>query len=145
MRSLPAIALFLLSTALPAAELADNEVMIKLMNDYGLSLQLLDARSEKQRTAPLAGATVVGAATRARRGVVLIVGDRDDQALAIAEALEKRDDGVRAYVAAGGLAAYEAARDAYLSAPVEDTSSYGFVIPRDTCQPGEPAHVFEAQ
>jgi hypothetical protein len=145
MKSLLTALLLMSAATLHAAELADNEVMLKLMNDYGLSLQLLDARSEKQRTAPLAGAAVYGAATRARRGVVLIVGDRDDQALAIAEALEKRDDGVRAYAAAGGLAAYEATRDAYLSAPVEDTSSYGFVIPRDTCQPGEPAHVFEAQ
>jgi hypothetical protein len=145
MKSLLTALLLMSAATLHAAELADNEVMLKLMNDYGLSLQLLDARSEKQRTAPLAGAVVYGAATRARRGVVLIVGDRDDQALAIAEALEKRDDGVRAYAAAGGLAAYEATRDTYLSAPVEDTSSYGFVIPRDTCQPGEPAHVFEAQ
>lgn len=145
MKSLLTALLLMSFATLHAAELADNEVMLKLMNDYGLSLQLLDARSEQQRTAPLAGAVVYGAATRARRGVVLIVGDRDDQALAIAGALEKRDDGVRAYAAAGGLAAYEAARDAYLSAPVEDTSSYGFVIPRDTCQPGEPAHVFEAQ
>lgn len=136
--------LLLLSTSVPAAELADNTIMIKLMDDYGLRLQLIDARVTTQGTA-LAGATVYRPTTRGRPGVALVIGDNDEQALAIAAALEKRDAGVRAYAAAGGAPAYEAARDAYINAPVEDTSSYGFVIPRDTCQPGEPAHVFEAQ
>lgn len=136
--------LLLLSTSVPAAELADNTIMIKLMDDYGLRLQLIDARVTTQGAA-LAGATVYRPTTRARPGAALVIGDNDEQALAIAAALEKRDAGVRAYAAAGGAPAYEAARDAYLNAPEEDTSSYGFVIPRDTCQPGEPAHVFEAQ
>jgi hypothetical protein len=140
-----AIAALLLSSSLHAAELADNALMIKLMDDYGLHLQLIDARRAAQESTPLAGAVVYRATTRARPGYVLVIGDSDDQALAVAAALEKRDSGVRTFVATGGAAAYEAARDTYLNAPVEDASSYGFVIPRDTCQPGEPAHVFEAQ
>jgi hypothetical protein len=138
--------MLLLIPTLHAAELANAETMGELLDNYGPRLRLVDARDNALRSKePLAGAIVYSATTRVSAGIALVVGNDDAGALAAAAALEKRDTGVRAYAAQGGTNAYKAAHATYLGAPVEDLSAHGFVIPRDTCQTGEPAHVFEAK
>lgn len=144
----PLLLLLMLLTISPlhAAELADAETMAELLDNYGPRLRLVDARDSALRDKePLEGAIVYSATTRVSAGIALVVGNDDAGAMAAAAALEKRDAGVRAYAAKGGTIAYKAAHAAYLGAPVEDHSAHGFVIPRDTCQPGEPAQVFEAK
>ena len=138
--------MLLLIPTLHAAELANAETMVKLLDNYGPRLRLVDARDSTLRgKEPLAGAITYSATTRISAGVALVGGNDDASALAAAAALEKRDTSLRAYAAQGGTNAYKAAHAAYLGAPVDDFSAHGFVIPRDTCQPGEPAHVFEAK
>ncbi len=72
---------------------------------------------------------------------VVVIADRDQDALAIAKVLEKRHPGKPIIAVKGGLATWKSASLALLAAAGMDAANsapLGFVIPSNTCEHGKP-------
>lgn len=106
---------------------------------------LVDARELSERSRqPIPGALDSGAELTLS-GPVLIIGSDPESARRIAQELETRLPGLTAYVPAGGIDDLRALRPELGGmAPSGELGAMPgtFTIPRDTCQPGQPAHVF---
>lgn len=106
---------------------------------------LVDARELSERSRqPIPGALDPGSGLTLS-GPVLILGSDPESARRVARELEQRIPGLTAYVPAGGVEDLRALRPELGGvAPAGELGAMPgtFTIPRDTCQPGQPAHVF---
>lgn len=72
---------------------------------------------------------------------VIVVADRDQDALGIARALERKHPGKPIFAVKGGVATWKAVRLSLLAAAGMDAAMSGpvtFVIPSNTCEQGKP-------
>lgn len=143
------IRLVLFVVALLAGGLAVAQVVVM---DKGQLVDALTSRSpccvidgrssERRKQEPLADALawradliIVPTAT------VVVLADRDQDALAIGRALEKKHPGKPVIVVKGGLPTWKSANLALMAAAGFDSASgapLGFVIPSNTCEQGKP-------
>lgn len=140
------IALTLGMAEAPAETLLDTQA---IASAQGIAAwPLVDGRDLAERSRqPIPGALDPGAAV-ALSGPVLVIGSDPESARRAALELEQRLPGLTAYVPAGGLDDLRSVRPELGSlAPQEAAGAMPgtFTIPRDTCQPGQPAHVFTDQ
>lgn len=107
---------------------------------------VIDARSAQHRqAAALPGALTYSAKLRiAPTSVVVVLADSDDRALAVARLLVK-SSAHDVYAVKGGMPAWQSVLARLEAEAAKPGSKFGFVIPLDTCQQGEPLQVFEAQ
>lgn len=97
--------------------------------------QLLDARSaETQRAAPIAFSTAYRVTPQVGKGLVLIVADDDATAEKIAQSIPATGDRT-VYAVQGGS---EAWRRVIANTPATPSVSGSFVIPKNTCEQGNP-------
>lgn len=112
---------------------------------------VVDARSEdSQRKHPLADAV------RYRSGLqivptaaVIVVADRDQEAMNIGAALAKQHPGKVIYAVKGGVAAWESVlkslRGVSSSKAPGAASGISFVIPHNTCETGTPLQILQSK
>lgn len=112
---------------------------------------VIDARSEaRQRQHPLADAL------RYRPGLsiiptasIIVVADRDQDALAVGEALAQKHPGKAIYAVKGGVAAWESVRKSLsrVSSSQAPGAAPGisFVIPHNTCETGTPLQILKSK
>lgn len=107
---------------------------------------VIDARSAQRRqAAALPGALPYSAKLRiAPTSAVVVLADSDDRALAVARLLA-RSSAHDVYAVKGGLPAWQSVLTRLQAEAAKPGSKFGFVIPLDTCQQGEPLQVFEAR
>jgi hypothetical protein len=78
---------------------------------------------------------------------VVVIADRDQDALAIARALGRRHPGKPILAVQGGLATWRAVSLALVAAPDPNAAAsggrYSFVIPANTCEQGKPLQVLQ--
>ena len=110
---------------------------IKQEADY----QLLDARSAGARQlAPLAFSKRYEKDMQIDRGMVFVVADSDEEALAVARSIPAATDR-RVFAVKGGADAWKSAQSE-LPSVIAPT---GFVVPKGTCDLGKPALTFDAE
>lgn len=132
--------LLLVLLFLPALSWAGNEVLldetqlsalIAKENDY----QLLDARNtEAQRSKPIAFSTTYRFNTPISNGLVMLVADDDKSAIEIAQSISASINR-RVYAIQGGSEVWQKVMS---NAPPSKSVSGSFVIPKNTCEQGNP-------
>jgi hypothetical protein len=118
-----------------AEEVLLDEAALTAKLDKTSDYQLLDARNaEAQRLAPIAYATRYRINTPIKKGLVLVVADKDASAVEIATSIPA-DIGRSVYAVKGGAEAWKRV-STQTAAPTSVSGS--FVIPMNTCEQGKP-------
>lgn len=112
---------------------------------------VIDARSEDQQLkSPLADALryrpdlhIIPTAS------VIVVADRDEEAVTVGEALARQHPGKTIYAVKGGITTWEAVRKSLekvsASQAPKASSGISFVIPHNTCETGAPLQVLTSK
>jgi hypothetical protein len=139
-RALAPIAWFLLLPPAPAwgADVALKERdQIAFLLSANMPCCVIDARAEKaRRQEPLPEALVYRKGLRiSPTGPVVVIADSDARALGVGRAIARSSGASQVVAVKGGAATWLAAKSSVAGSPGWVSS---FVIPRDTCQQGEP-------
>jgi hypothetical protein len=103
---------------------------------------VVDGRDLAERSQQaIAGALPFDAELRLDAAHVLVLAEDDAAARVLARVVEARFPGTTAVAVAGGAPTLRGVRRAAAAAFV-DGMPRNFTIPSDTCQPGEPLHIF---
>lgn len=142
MRGLPGLLLWMAVTVAEAAALVDGEGVAR--RGDAAKAPIVDARDISERSLfPVPGALGYEPGLRIAEKVIVVIGDRDEEALAAARALEQRHPGLTALALKGGYETLRGLRPAARLPPrVEGAMPSNFTIPSDTCQTGAALHTF---
>lgn len=144
------VALGLAGTAHAQAVLHDEVELTQLLQSNPPCC-VIDARSEvQQRKAPLSDAL------RYRPGLqiiptasVVVVADRDQDALRVGAALARQHPGKTIYAVKGGVASWEFVRKALENVTSSQApgapNGISFVIPHNTCETGTPLQILNSK
>lgn len=138
------------TSALAAARLLAADELIRALKSAPPCC-VVDARSaDQQRKHPLAEALPYRAdMTIIPTASVIVVADRDQDALAIAKALAKKHPGKVIYAVKGGVAAWasvlKSLSDSAASAAPGAPAGINFVIPHNTCETGQPLQILRSK
>ena len=107
---------------------------------------VIDARSARQRTvATIEGALPYSKDLRIRpTSTVVVVADDDARSLAVAKALA-RTSGHDVHALRGGLAGWQSVERQLQAKAGAPGGSLSFVIPRNTCEQGEPLQILQSK
>lgn len=113
---------------------------------------VVDGRSaDNQRKQPLADAVRYRAGLQiVPTAAVIVVADRDQEAMNIGAALAKQHPGKVIYAVKGGVVAWESALKSLTSmssskVPGAPPSGISFVIPHNTCETGTPLQILQSK
>lgn len=138
---------------------APAQAAVTLLDEAGLTLELqsnppccvIDARSEdSQRQHPLTDALRYRPNLQiVPTAAIVVVADRDQEALRIAALLLKAHPGKTIYAVKGGVSVWESVLKAQITAqssrvPAE-RSGISFVIPHNTCEVGTPLQILQGK
>ncbi|MBU0501187.1 MAG: hypothetical protein KJ558_08775 [Gammaproteobacteria bacterium] len=139
--------LVILWLALAISPLAQADVSLKTPTALGPVIAmapgvlLVDARGlDAVRQQPLQGATPYVPGMKRIPGMVVVVADNDEQAMAVATALAQ-PDGQAVYALSGGPVAWQEILDERKKSP--SAVPFNFVIPHNTCQQGKPLQEYK--
>lgn len=148
--SVRALCLASLLAAAGGAAVAAKGILVKeaqLVSVLSASPQccVVDARATAREPA-IEGALPYSKGLRIRpTSTVVVVADDDSRALSVARALA-RSSGHDVHALSGGHAAWRAVeRELQKAQAGAPGTSYTFVIPRDTCQQGEPLQILQSK
>ncbi len=134
-------AILLLLAPFAAAETpVDGEALKKLGG--AAHWTVVDARELSERSRePIPGAIDYGPGLRVE-GRVLVIASADSLAVRAARSIESRLRAVEAFAVSGGIETLAVIRPELLASLEGGGMPGTFTIPRDTCQPGAPLHVY---
>ena len=136
---LAGISLLLANTAQAQVSLADQAQLVKALTAKPPCCVIDGRAADSRKRDVLEDALLWRADLKINpTATVVVIADRDQDALGIARALARQHPGKMILAAKGGLPTWRAASRSLFMASAAMGTSYNFVIPANTCEQGKP-------